>query len=347
HEIKNNSFNFLKVYFWDNPAFDGGGDGITRECLNILFRKISEHYSLKTNIPQFSRDHEVNFINLGVILYFLFRNLVTISQNPVKNVPNFPVGPVFKDNFFEGLFLFTKEELNDSFLNISNERIFEICLQFFNKDPQFIKLNHLLNWDETSGSALPNLDFINELLLAEMIDKPSGLEEDAINFNLLLKHKTFFQDSIKSEFINTQKGQLQTLFSIAKGLTLYPQYNERFWDVISPARFKEIIVGVEFCRNKLKEFLHFKPNVPTDVQEFFIDFVDRRNEEDLKYFLTFVTGSATLPYKNIQITMVDDLTGDQIRVLSCHHFIDIPKHLTISEIEINIEHWINEMKNKK
>ncbi|MDP1880090.1 MAG: hypothetical protein Q8K60_04030, partial [Parachlamydiaceae bacterium] len=107
----------VNVVFKDDPSYDGGGDGITRHFLYLLFGNISKHYSLNKTIPSFSKSNEIFFERIGILLSFLLTRKITNPETQEEHF-EFPIGPIFTNQFFRGLFLFSVKELENTFGNI-------------------------------------------------------------------------------------------------------------------------------------------------------------------------------------------------------------------------------------
>ena len=113
-----------------------------------------------------------------------------------------------------------------------------------------------------------------------------------------------------------------TLYAIAKGL--YKDSNQ--WEslqALGPPSLKLLTLG-EFDKEKLKKVLHFNAEVTADIQGYISEWIDSRDNDQIKCLLKYITGTPVVPSKNnINFFMVQKLSGFYAH--TCFYQIDLPR----------------------
>lgn len=299
---------------------EGVGEGVTRDFLTRMYEAIAKEYS---------KWNKENLRNIG-------RAWKCIYMDPQQT----RTGVVFDSLFSEKLLSLSMDDIENDF-NLNKLETIEILLRLIPKNYYFYeylkKLKKLMEIDpenpaDDDGAAYKAIGEIYESITEDPLDIPKTPEE----------HLKFIE-KFTADILTVVTNPLRNLLEIARGFA--EGSNEEEWNNIKTMSAEELstIIQGEFSRETFINSIFFRGNpqeLHNEIKRWIIEWVNQRNDAQVKRLLFYITGSTVCSQIHINIIGKDTHPTTH----TCYRIMYLPNNIKKKSLMKQFDEWVSDKK---
>jgi hypothetical protein len=357
----------LKTEKEEHQAVDQGGP--SRQFISTLFENLVKKskkiqfekgktgfYVPTTSNSELTKDEKILFKAIGKLM-----GMCLTSRKPLS------IGQIFDPKVFEIIKAMYSSAVQGKFDNLSNATLVNIYQIMIGKQDECLKhYNTLLGLYPSNDDIRNAYNFCNNVNFTVW---PDTLPENPTDYDLR-EHLDDICNDLKDSILEQAKAYpcLQPIFKICQGIALHYNnlgHNHSFeiprnmdHDVM------ELNIQGRFSKELVKDSLKFPPDEYSPIaakyqrlKGFFDDWIDESDDEMVRDFLIYFTGSKTIGIEGeISVDVADisnsviDAFGNYVvaapQANTCSRQITIPNYTSYRQLKEQLDSIINEMRKK-